>query len=209
MNTIDALKWRYAVKKFDPDRQLAPEDLDRLLDALILTPSSYGLQPWKFLVIEDAGLRAKLKEHTWNQPQVTDASALIVLCGIDYLNDGYVADFIDRIAKARGQSPDELSGFKVAVTSYVNGFRPDERREVVKREVYIALGNLLSAASQMGIDACPMGGFSPDKYDELLGLKEKGLFSVVLCPVGFRAADDKYAELPKVRFDKGDVVIRM
>lgn len=209
-NILDALKWRYATKVFDPNKKIPAEDFQKILDALVLSPSSYGLQPWKFVIVENPKLRAELRPHSWNQAQITDASHLIVLCRVNTIDEVFVTKFIELTAKKRGMNPHDLDGYKnMMIGDVVQGPRSKRVDEWAKDQVYIALGNLLTVAATMGIDACPMEGFDPSKYDEILNLKEKGLSSAVICALGYRSADDKYADLAKVRFDEKDVVVKM
>lgn len=210
MEILDALKWRYAVKKFDSSKKIPESELEKLLECLRLSPSSYGLQPWKFLVIANPELKEKLRPHSYNQPQITDCSHLIVLCRINEVDTAAVNRLIDATAKTRGQETAELDGYKkMMIDDLVEGPRAKIADHWSAHQVHIALGVLLASAASMQIDACPMEGFSPVKYDEVLGLKEKGLSSVVLCALGYRSSDDKYAEAKKVRFPMSDVIERI
>jgi nitroreductase len=203
------LKWRYATKKFDPTKKIAPDLWAKLELAAIHAPSSYGLQPWKFVVVTDPAVRAQLLPVSWNQPQIVDASHLIVFAA---KNPPVVADveaYVARIARVRGVAAESLDGYKQMMLGSLSRMDPAAAHRWAARQVYIALGVFLSAAALMGVDACPMEGFQADKYDELLGLKEKGLSSVVIATAGYRAADDKTAALAKVRFDPSEVVIRV
>lgn len=202
--SIEDLNWRYATKKFDPKKKIAKKDLGELLEALRLSPSSYGLQPWKFLVVTDKKLRENLREHaSRGQPQITDASHLIVLCVRTNLDEKFVKLYAESMAKARKVPVDSLKAREESIIEALKK-KPDVQ-EWASRQVYIALGFLMAACAQKRIDSCPMEGFEPEKLDELLGLKKKNLKSVVLCPVGYRG-DDKYAESRKVRFDKKNVI---
>lgn len=203
------LNWRYATKKFDPTRIIPAEDWQALEQVLILTPSSFGLQPWKFVVITDPVLRQQLLAHSWRQTQVVDASHLVVLAIKKDLGEPEIDRYLARIAEVRDVSLESLAGFrKMLVSSLVppRGFHIDEW---ATRQAYIALGSFMTAAAVMGIDTCPMEGIDPAKYDEVLGLNELGYSTVVACPAGYRAHDDKYAVIPKVRFKPDDVILRM
>lgn len=205
---IEDLKWRYAVKKFDNSKIISDEDFNTICESLRLTASSYGLQPWKFLVVEDKETRNKLVEHSWNQEQVKDASHLIVLCAPTEIDENFIDNFLSNTAKTRGQDVSELDGFKKMLMMVAN--KKDEAKiQWANNQIYIALGNLLTVCAAMRIDSCPMEGFKANAYDELLGLKEKGLRSVLVCPVGYRDEADKYSSLEKVRFSQEDLVVKI
>lgn len=201
------LNWRYATKKFDPAKTISEKNLKEILDALRLSPSSFGLQPWKFLVIKDKALRQELRKYAWDQPQVTDASHLIVLCVKTGMDAEYIKDFIRRTASARGTPVEALAGYQDMMLGFLKSMKPEDTANWMKHQVYIALGVLLGECAHRQIDACPMEGFDPQKFDEVLKLKELGLHATVLCTVGYRAADDHYAKLAKVRFAEDEVVI--
>jgi nitroreductase len=202
----DALNWRYATKKFDTSKKLTDDQLKSLTDALRLAPSSYGLQPFHFVIVSDPAIRAKIREHAWNQPQVTDASHLIVLCARRSIDAAYVDSFIARIAKTRGMTAESLQSYREMMAGSIAGRTPENLADWMKRQAYIALGVVLSAAAVAGIDACPMEGFDPTHVDTDLGLAEQNLTAVALCPVGFRAADDATAAYAKVRMPLEEVV---
>jgi nitroreductase/dihydropteridine reductase len=204
---IKALNWRYAAKKFDTARKVSDDDLNELLEAARLAPSSYGLQPWKLIVITDPELRKKLREHAWNQPQVTDASHLIILAARADVDENYVKRYVEDIAKQRKTSVEALKGYQDMMTGDVNSRSKEQILEWSKHQVYIALGFMLETAALKGIDACPMEGFDPAKFDKILELKKSNLASTVLCAIGYRAADDPAAKSAKVRFNREDIVI--
>ncbi|HEX9080759.1 MAG TPA: NAD(P)H-dependent oxidoreductase [Holophagaceae bacterium] len=204
---LDALQWRYATKKFDPTKKISAADWAALEQALILTPSSYGLQPWKFLVVTDPALKAKLRPVSWNQSQIEDCSHLVVFVAKEDVTESDVDRFIARVAEVRGVSSESLAGYKgFMMGDLVNGPRHAIIGEWAARQAYIALGNFMTSAAVMGIDTCPIEGLDPAKYDEILGLKGSGYRTLAACPAGYRAADDKYATTPKVRFAAQDVV---
>ncbi len=208
MTILDALRWRYATKTFDASKKISMEAFEELLEALRLSASSYGLQPWKFVVVENPELRAKVREIAWNQGQVTDASHLIVLCRPETVTAADVDHFVQVTASTRGIDAASLDGYKQMMLGTVNGMDEEKKAVWMAKQVYLALGNLLTVCAVQGIDACPMEGFDPAKCDEILGLPALGLRSVVLCPVGYRADDDKYASLAKVRYPKEEVIVR-
>lgn len=207
MNAADiltALNWRYATKVFDPAKKIPADTWAALEESLILTPSSYGLQPWKFFIVQDAELREQLVAHSWRQRQVADCSHLVVMA----VKKGYSLDdldaFITRMAEVRGGTAESLAGFrKMVAGTQAQGYMTTEW---AKMQAYIALGQFMTVCALQGIDTCPMEGFVPAKYDELLGLEAQGFTTAVLCPVGYRHADDRYASLPKVRFTHADVI---
>jgi len=204
---LQQLNWRYATKKFDASRKISTTDWAFLEEALILTPSSYGLQPWKFIVVTDPALKAKLRPASWNQSQVEDCSHLVVLTAKKDINEGDVDKFIARIAEVRGVTVESLAGYKgFMMGDLVNGPRHAIIHEWAARQTYIALGNLMTAAALLGVDACPFEGIEPAKYDQILGLEDSGYATISACPLGYRAADDKYASTPKVRFEAKDIV---
>lgn len=204
---LAALNWRYAAKSFDPSKKIPAETWNALEDSLVLTPSSFGLQPWKFLVIQDQALRESLVPHAWNQRQVADCSHLVVMTVPKELGEDHVDANIARMVEVRGGTADALLGFRKMVLGFRSQLAANGQLTTwAKLQSYIALGQFMLAASLTGIDTCPMEGFVPEKFDEVLGLDKTGYTAAVLCPAGYRAADDKYAALPKVRFKKEDVI---
>lgn len=200
---LHALNWRYAVKKFDPERHIDATRWTALEDALTLTASGIGLQPWKFFVVDDPATRARLREVSYGQPQITDADRLVVFTA----RVGYSADdvdrFVARVAEVRGQTLESLEGLRNAALSVTR--RPD--RDVWSaRQAYIALGNFLTSAALLGVDACPMEGLDPAAYDDILGLKAQGYTTLAVAAAGFRSTEDKYGTLPKARFAREQVV---
>ncbi len=206
---LEQLHWRYAVKAFDPARKLSPEQLDALLESLRLAASSFGLQPWKFVVVDDPALRAKVRENAWGQSQTTDASQLIVLCAQRELTAADIDRWSAELTKARGGDPAIHEGYRKMMLGWHKSKTPEQLKQWMARQVYLALGTLLTAAAALGIDACPMEGFDPVKVGEVLGLEKLGLEAVVMCPVGFRSAADKYAGVAKVRYPQDEVIVRM
>jgi nitroreductase len=216
MNNIDRtqlitqLSWRYATKQFDPQRKISPQDWATLEQALVLSPSSFGLQPWKFVVVADQAKREQLLPASWGQHQVIDASQLVVFAVKTKLTEQDIDDYLHLITKVRGVPSEALAGFRdMMVGSIVKGRDDAARKDWATRQVYIALGNFLTSAALLGIDACPMEGIQPAKYDEILGLSQRGLSTVVVATAGYRATTDKYAELKKVRFPKEEVLVQI
>jgi nitroreductase len=216
MNTINhdqligQLNWRYATKQFDPQRKISPQDWATLEEALVLTPSSFGLQPWKFIVVTDQPTREKLISASYGQRQVADASHLVVFAIKKNLGARDIDDYVDRIVEVRGAPREALAGFRdMMVGSIVNGRDETVRNAWATQQAYIALGNFLTSAALLGIDACPMEGIEPAKYGEILGLDKQGLSAVVVAAAGYRAATDKYADQKKVRFPKEEVLVQV
>jgi nitroreductase len=204
---LEHLKWRYATKQFDPSKTIEPEVWTALEDALVLTPSSYGLQPWKFLIVTNTELKEKLKPLSWNQPQITDCSHYVVFAIHKNLTTAHVDRFVARTAEVRHVNVESIANYRnLMVNDVVNGARSFQVNEWATRQTYIALGNFMTSAALLGIDTCPMEGIEPVNYDLLLGLAEKGLTTVVACAAGYRAEADKYARLAKVRFVKSEVL---
>jgi nitroreductase/dihydropteridine reductase len=209
MSIIDSLKWRYATKKFDTTKKLSAQQLDDLLTAVQLAPSSAGLQAYKVLVVENSEIRAKLREAANGQPQLTDASQVIIFAAETNLDEAYVTNYIDRIAATRGMARENLAVFEQNINNNINRMAEDQKITWNHKQAYIGLGLLLSAAADMGIDACPMEGFQAGKFDEILGLKELGLSTSVIAPIGFRADDDVFSKAAKVRRPKEELFIHI
>jgi len=207
---LTQLRWRYAVKTFDSGRKIPAETWKALEETLVLSPSSYGLQPWQFLVVEDAAVRAKLRPASWGQSQVTDASHYVVFASKVRIEEADLDRFVARTAEVRGVPAEALAPLrKMMLGDLVLGPRSKVIADWAARQTYIALGNFMTAAAAVGIDTCPMEGIDPPKYDEILGLAGSGHQTVVACAAGFRSAADKYAAAPKVRYAIEDVVRRV
>lgn len=201
---LDALNWRYATKKFNPEKKVSDEDLKILLESIRLAPTSFGLQPFKVFVITDRELREKLKPVSYNQSQVTDASCLIVFCARKNVDENYIKRYIEQVSKVRGVSVGDLKGFEDMLLGFVKNYSGNIE-EWAKRQSYIALGFLLEAAALLGIDACPMEGFNTEEVDKILNLEE-GLTSVAYCTLGYRDESDEYSKIKKARFDEKDLI---
>ena len=207
---IQQLNWRYATKQFDPSRKISAEDWDTLEEALRLSPSSTGVQPWKFLVIDDTELRTKLQPVSYGQSQIVDAAKLVVFAVKPALNEADVDAHLAHTAKVRGVAVEELAGLKAMIMGgIVQAKSAEELRAWAFNQTYIALGNLLTSAALLEIDACPMEGFSREEYDKILGLTEQGLASAAVATLGYRSTEDKYAGAPKVRFPREEVILHL
>lgn len=206
MDILESLNWRYATKKFDPTKKISSENIETLKQVLQLTPSSYGLQPWKFLIIENAQIREQLLPHSWNQSQVKDASHLIVFCSYTDITDDFVDNHINLTSNLRNIDSSNLQGYGDFVKKTMKALSAEEKTTWNSKQAYIALGQFLFACAQLKIDATPMEGFDAAKYDELLGLKEKGLKTTLICPIGYRSAEDAAQHTAKVRRRLDDII---
>jgi nitroreductase len=209
MNIIDSLKWRYAVKKFDTDKELSEAQVNTLKEAFNLTATSYGLQPLKLIVIKNKVVQEKLVPFSWNQQQILQASHLLVICIQDNYTTKEVENYFNLVQKIRNTPDAVINPFKKFLTAEIAKKTQEELYISNKNQAYIALGNLLTVCALEGIDSCPMEGFTPDKYDEILDLKKDNLKSVLVLPVGFRAADDYMKDLSKVRKDLSESIIEI
>jgi len=204
---LDALNWRYATKAFDASKIIPEATWKTLEETLVLSPSSFGLQPYRFLVVKDAAIRKQLLPHSWNQNQVVDASHYVVFAGRTAITENEIDAFLNRIVEVRNIPRESLEGYRGMM--YGSLLSPGAESRIphwAALQAYIALGNLMTAASLVGVDTCAIEGFAPAEYDAILGLKEQGLASVVCLALGYRSAEDKYAELAKVRKPTSELV---
>lgn len=204
---LAALNWRYATKQFDATKKIPAATWATLEDSLVLSPSSFGLQPYRFVVVDDKAMREKLLPHTWNQRQVVDASHYVVFTVRTSMTEAEIDAFLNLVAAARGVGLETLQGYRGMMTGFLlsDGFKP-RVPQWAALQAYIALGNLMTSAALLGVDACPIEGFSPAEYDKLLDLPAQGYASVVCCALGYRAATDKYASIKKVRWAKANLI---
>jgi nitroreductase len=206
---LTALQWRYATKIFDADRRIPSGTWAALEQSLVLSPSSYGLQPWKFLVIDDPALRAELRPHSWNQSQITDASHLVVFLAQRTVTEADLDRLISATSTARGVATEQLSGYReLMAKDLVHGPRSARIGTWASNQVYIALGTFMTAAALLGVDTCPIEGFSPPDYDRILGLESSPYRTAVVCAAGYRSPTDKYATLAKVRYPASELIER-
>ena len=206
---LSAMNWRIATKKYDSTKQVSAADLETILEAARLSPSSYGLPTWKMVVVKNPEIRAKLLESAWGQSQITDSSAIVVFAVSTKIDESTVDAYMELTAKTRGIPVESLAGFKGYIMGALNNMSPEARIAWATKQAYIALGVMLESAALLSVDATPMEGFMPPKFDEILGLGEKGLQSVVVCALGYRAADDAYAQNKKVRLSASDAIINI
>ena len=204
---LGQLHWRYAVKEFDPAGKVPAAAWAALEQVLVLSASSFGLQPWKFIVVENPALRQQLVAKSWQQRQIVDADKLVVFCGRTDIDAAYVDHFVARIAAVRHAPVESLAGYRNIMLGFAENPALDAAAWASK-QVYLALGSFLSAAAVLGVDACPMEGIDPAGYDELLGLAGTPYRTLMVATVGRRAATDKYAQLAKVRFPATEVIER-
>jgi nitroreductase len=206
---LESLRWRYATKKFDATRHISPEVWDTLEQALVLSPSSFGLQPWKFVVVTKPELKAQLVPVSWGQTQPAECSHLVVFTVRRGLDDADVDRFLKRTTEVTGRPTEALAGYRsVIVGSLAKARSAGYLDQWQTHQVYIALGQFMTSAALLGVDTCPMEGIDAGKYDEILGLSGTGYATAVVCAAGYRSEADKYAHAPKVRFATDDVISR-
>jgi nitroreductase len=203
---IQSLNFRYATKVFDPSKIISQQDWDIIEKSLLLTPSSYGLQPWKFTVVKSNDIRSKLRLVSWNQSQITDASHLVVFSSKIKIDIAYIEKFIKLTATKRGIDESFIEQYKqMMIGDLVNGPRSKVIDIWASRQTYIALGNVMTVAATQGIDTCAIEGLDPVEYQKILSIPDD--YKVLCaCVFGYRSSDDKYASLAKVRFDKSDII---
>jgi nitroreductase len=205
--TLQKLQWRYATKKFDASKELSEEKVNILKESFNLTATSYGLQPLKMICIQNKALQQQLVPSTMNQQQVASASQVLVLCVETELNAAFIETYFKRVATIRNTPKDILEPFEAFLKGSFAEKEGEEIHQWMEKQAYIALGNLLTVCALENIDACPIEGFEPEKYDEILKLKEMNLHSVLVLAVGYRAQDDMFADFKKVRRGVDEVVI--
>lgn len=206
MTLLNTLQWRYATKKFDAGKSLSDDKRDYILEAVRLSASSFGLQPYKILVIENKEIREKMVAHAWNQRQLADASCLVVFAAWTRITEVEIDAYINDMAQKRGIPVEKLADYKGMMVGSLTSRTPAQLQEWAARQCYLALGTLLAAAAEQEVDTTPMEGFDPAAFNEILGLGEKNLSAVVIAPLGYRASDDTYAQLKKVRRDKDQLI---
>ena len=206
-HSLNQLNWRYATKMFDTTKKITAEQLEIVIESLRLSPSSYGLQGWKFIRVVDQTKRQTLKEAAYGQSQVTNASEFFILTIPTNFSETNIDKFIESTAKTRNMPVEQLSKFKDMLKSTLANQTAEQTASWLKMQLYIALGQAMAVCAIENIDTCPMEGFDHAKFDEILDLKSKNLTSVVCLAVGFRSAEDKYAQLAKVRFSEEEMLL--
>jgi nitroreductase len=207
---IAQLNWRYATKQFDPAKKIPADVWAALEKALVLTPSSFGLQPWKFIVVTDEAVKQRLVPVSWNQPQPADCSHHVVFAARKTLGEAEIDRFLESTVALRGGSRDALAGYRGMMAGFAaKAVKEGWIHEWAVRQAYIAIGSFMTSCAMLGVDACPMEGIVPPEYDRILGLEGGEFTTVVACAAGYRAAGDKYATLAKVRFPPDEVIQRV
>lgn len=204
---IEALNKRYATKHFDTNKKISKLHIDTIIEAIRLTPSAFGLQLMKTVLVENIELREQLLVHSYGQRQVVEASHLIVLCRESNFTDEHIDLYLEDIVKTRGIKIDQLNGFKNMLVNYKNDKSNTELNNWMTQQTYIALGNLLTTCAVLSIDACPMEGFLSVEFDKILGLKAKHLVSTLVIPIGYAVKNDKTINQKKVRRDINNFLI--
>ena len=203
----ECLTWRYATQDFDTVCKIDANIWNEIEESLRLTPSAFGLQPRKFVVVTDQTIKNQLQSMSWNQRQPVDCSHLIVICRLEKMTDDYVERFLEHKARERNMPIESLARLKQIIFDFINSRSEDRVNQWMEKQCYIALGNLINTASFYRIDNCPMEGIDPKAYDTLLGLPDKGCRTVVACALGYRSGNDKIAQMSKVRFPKSEMFI--
>jgi len=199
MQLLKNLEWRYATKKFDSTKKISESDLEKIKNAISLSASSYGLQAYKVLIIEDPEIRKQLQPKSWGQSQIVDASQLIVFCNYTKVDEKVIDDYLKLKATIQDLNLDDLKGYGDFMKSQISEFSDDEIKSWTAKQTYIGLGNLLAACAELKIDACPMEGFEPKAYNDILGLSKKGLSAAVIATIGYRSEEDLTQDNKKVR----------
>ncbi len=208
MDILDSLRWRYATKKFDAEKKLTDAQVDGVLEAGNLAATSYGLQPFKFLVIENKELQERLITSSYGQRQVADASHVIVIATRGDVDESYISKYVDQMESERGLDGGALDNYKAVMIGAVSDMTADDMQAWATKQAYIALGTMMAACAAMQIDACPMEGFVSSEYNEILGLGEMKLSAAVVLPIGYRAGDDKNSQNKKIRQPLNEIVVK-
>lgn len=202
-----ALSWRYATKRFDATRKISESDWETLTNSLKMAPSSYGVQPWRFLDVQNSEIRNQLKQVSWNQSQITDADHLVVLLYKEKIDEAYIQDYVNQVASTRGVELATLEGYKdMMVQNLVKNLSPEKSAGWAQRQTYIAMGFLLETAALLKIDSCPMEGFDSSAYDKILQLEDTGWKSIAVVTLGYRHAEDAFQNHKKVRFPEEQLI---
>ena len=199
MSLIENLKWRYATKRFDPERKVDDEAIRTLKEAVNLSATSFGLQPYRVVIVSDPAVKEQLRAASYNQPQLTESSHVFIFCAMTDMPAAHIDTYVDRAAEVQEVPREQLEDFANYMKGSVAG-RPEETIEPWnKRQAYIGLGTLLAAAAELKLDTCPMEGFEAAEYDRILGLSDRGLTATVIAPVGYRSEEDATQHRAKVR----------
>ena len=206
-NTLESLEWRYAVKKFDKKTQLSSEQINAVKNAFNLSPSSYGLQPYKLVVVQDKALKEKLLPASFGQQQISQAAAVLVFAVRTDFDQAFIDRYFDLVSETRKISLDQLAAYKNFVKGVFDKKSKEEIYTWAVKQVYLSMGHMLASLAFMKIDSCPMEGIDPSAYDQVLGLEAQGLKTVVAMPIGVRDQEDPVAFLPKVRKEISEIIV--
>jgi len=199
MNLLDNLNWRYATKQFDPTKKVSKSDLELIKEAISLTATSYGLQSFKVLIVENQEIKEQLLPASWGQAQINQAPQLLVFCSYNEVTNGDIDAFLKLKSDVQGIELENLKGYGDFMKSTIGSFPPEATQSWTKKQTYIALGNAMAACAELKIDSCPMEGFDAEKYNEILGLNDHGLTAALVLPIGYRSEDDQTQHGKKVR----------
>jgi len=204
-NIIESLNWRYATKSFDTNKKVSEEDLNTIIEAFRLSPSSFWLEPWKLIIVENEELKSKLVEQSYRQKQVWEASHVLVFARRKDINNEVIDSFLDNMSRIKWVSREDLKWYEDVVKWYFSRLDDNQKKSWTEQQVYLALWNVMTVLAEMRIDSCAIWGFNPKWYDEILNLDEKNLASVVVLPIGYRNENDKYSVSNKVRFSTEEI----
>ncbi|MBN1967816.1 MAG: NAD(P)H-dependent oxidoreductase [Candidatus Delongbacteria bacterium] len=209
MDLLNAMNKRYATKLFEKSKKVDETLISELMESTNLSPSSFGLQPFRIVRIQNDQLRQRLREVSWNQPQITDSSDLFIFCSKTEIDKEFIDKFVHLIAETRGLNKDDLNQYLEMMSSFVLSMPEESRFSWMSRQTYLALGTMITSAAVLGLDACPMEGFDKNEYDKILGLNQKGLTSLAVLAVGYRDENDNYSKMKKVRIPLDKMFINM
>lgn len=209
MDIIQSLKWRYATKKFDPERIIPLQKIEILKEAFNLTATSFGLQPLKLVIVHDKEKQKELIKYSWDQPQVYEASHLLVFAIEKTVDSSYIKNYFERVKQVRETPDSVLNPFMESLIESFAAMSDADIQTWAAKQAYLAMGNLLTVCAIEKIDACPMEGFIPEKYDEVMGLDKHNLSAALVMPIGYRAGDDMFSGFKKVRKELGDAIITL
>ncbi|GEC72701.1 Nitroreductase [Flavobacterium flevense] len=208
-NFIENQNWRYATKKFDATKKIATEDLNILKEAIRLSSSSYGLQPYQIIIVENPELRAKIQPAAWGQSQITEASHLIIFANKTKLENTDIDDYINTISTVRNIPVASIEGYGDFMKSKIVSLPDDSKNIWTSKQTYLALGNLLNAAAELKIDVTPMEGFVPEQVNEILGLEKLNLNTSLIATLGYRHEADDTQHYKKVRKSEEELFITL
>lgn len=208
-NFINNANWRYATKKFDATKKVSDADLQTLKEAIRLSASSYGLQPYQVILVENPELRAQIQPAAWGQSQIVDASHVLVFANVTNIGNAEIDAYLNNVAETRGLSIDALQGYGDFMKSKISSLSDEQKNIWTSKQTYLALGNLLNAAAELNIDVTPMEGFEPEKVNAILGLNKKGLNASLIATIGYRHAEDATQNYAKVRKSEQELFINL